>query len=480
MSLIIKTTGFDDYLDRSGGAWLKLLIMGTPDTGKTRSASFWPKPIFADCEDGRMSIADRAVPYARIRSTADMTALLGELRKDAALPREKRKYLTLVIDTGDAFQRIIISERLLSEKKESLSGWADWGYLDAKMGMFIEAILNLPINIIFNLHVKEEVIGGDNDETKTRVYRPRLKGDIKDSILQEFDLIGQMETSYKAEKGERVRVRHIRWHNEPNYPALKDRSGRLPRFTDVDFSTEDYSRVFNAITGGVDDLPTTTQVDEIEVVEDATPPPAAPDAVGGPLDPGKLPQKRAAAKTAKKAPAKKAAAPEPQADAPADAPAETSENGRGTEETPVEVSSTMPAALLAKLDHAHTEEGICVRDKFGTCKVSPVDTPVNETPSSKSEREEAAGDAAVQTAVDGLGATVIGEEINTPEPGPVDPDAVVCGSQPSSHEKFEKGHPGCGKDLSDQNPAKVNLSLLRAKVRLCSDCHEEWKAQKVA
>lgn len=86
MSLIIKTTGFEDYLDRSGGSWVKELIFGAPDVGKTRSASFWPKPIFADCEDGRMSIADRKVQYGRVRSSADMDALLEELRKDGMRP----------------------------------------------------------------------------------------------------------------------------------------------------------------------------------------------------------------------------------------------------------------------------------------------------------------------------------------------------------------------------------------------------------
>ena len=86
MSLIIKKTSWEDYLDPSGQAFVKALIMGAHGAGKTRSASFWPRPIFADTERGRMSLADRSVPYADIRSTADMDALLEHLRKECQKP----------------------------------------------------------------------------------------------------------------------------------------------------------------------------------------------------------------------------------------------------------------------------------------------------------------------------------------------------------------------------------------------------------
>jgi hypothetical protein len=45
-----------------------------------------------------------------------------------------------------------------------------------------------------------------------------------------------METGYRAEGGKRIRTRYVRWHPDPKYPLLKDRSGRLPERTDVDFT----------------------------------------------------------------------------------------------------------------------------------------------------------------------------------------------------------------------------------------------------
>jgi hypothetical protein len=309
MPITIKTTGFDEFVDPSGGAYIKALILGGHGVGKTRSASYWPKPIYADCEKGLMSVADRGVPYASIKSSADMNALLDHLRMDGMKPPEKRQYKTLIIDTLDSYQRVLIQERLRAEKKESLSGWGDWGYLDAKMSQLIERALNLPINIVVNLHVKDEK---DQDgESELLVKKARLKGDIKESIFQDFDLIGQMETSYAAEKGERVQRRVIRWHSEPRFPMLRDRSGKLPRFTTIDFTDGDYQRIFDAIASGLDELPETAEVETLAVEGDAdTVVPA--DVQGGPVSEPKIP-------AAKKAPAKKAAAKKAPAKKTADA-----------------------------------------------------------------------------------------------------------------------------------------------------------------
>src|SRR4051812_6914157 len=131
--LIIRSTGVQEYLDASGEAHVKALILGAPSAGKTRSASFLPKPIFSDCEKGRMSIADRGVPYAEVNPRADMDALLRRVEVECKKPPGQRAWQTFVLDTIDSYQRIVTQERLRSERKEALSGFADWGYLDSQM-----------------------------------------------------------------------------------------------------------------------------------------------------------------------------------------------------------------------------------------------------------------------------------------------------------------------------------------------------------
>jgi hypothetical protein len=255
--LVIRTTGIEDYLDETGQAFIKALIMGEASAGKTRSASFWPKPFFADCEQGRMAIADRKVPYVEIATSDQMFALTDMLKRECMKPYDKRAYQTLVIDTLDAFQRKVIAERLAAERKEALSGWADWGYLDAKMTMLVERLLNLPMNIVVNLHIKER--GGNDDDGPTR-KEPKLKGDIRDQIANEFDLVGHMSTYWVAEQGERKLKRGIKWAPEPTFPILKDRSGQLPPFTPVVFGPEDYTGLLDAFRAGVDKLEASEEV----------------------------------------------------------------------------------------------------------------------------------------------------------------------------------------------------------------------------
>jgi hypothetical protein len=499
VSLIIKTTSWEDYLDPSGQAYVKALIMGNHGSGKTRSASYWPKPIFADCERGRMSLADREMPYADIRSTADMAALLDLLRKEGQKPIGNRRFQTLVIDTFDAYQRIVIQERLKSEKKESLSGWADWGYLDGKMVQLVENLLNLPMNIIVNLHVKEVSDGGDSDdgEASILVRKARLKGDIKDTIFQDFDLIGQMETSYTAVKGERVLQRQIRWHSEPKFPNLRDRSGKLPRFTTIDFTDQDYWRIFNAITAGIDSLPDSRVVETLETgATDAEVKPAGPDEKGGPVEVAPQPAKGARKTAAKKAPAaKKAAAPKVQVEEsePSKAPAETPvqkeaepapaaestpaweekkdpwappANGKGTAEAPVVLpaSTSMVAESKAKevTEHLHSADDACLKNTFGPkCG----EQPATDAPASEPEPTDEQAEALLEQE--------LGAEVHS---APGARNEGECGYQPDSYKKFEDAPQGCGNDLAGENKAKVNLTLLRAKAHLCAGCFDTWKA----
>lgn len=422
MPLVIRTTGFVDYLDKAGGAYIKCLILGAPDTGKTRSASFWPKPIFADCEKGRMSIADRGVPYAEITSSADMDALIEMLRRDCLKAPEQRLYQTLVVDTLDSYQRILIAERLRAERKETLSGWQDWGYLDAKMNHFVERILNLPMNLVVNLHVK------DAQDDEILVKQPKLKGDIREQIPADFDLVGLMESGYEAVDGERVKTRTVRWHSEPRFPMLKDRSGRLPRFTTIDFTENDFLRIWEAITQdpSIEAMPESQVLETLETETDALA--APPDLKGGPVATSD------ATPAPKRAPAKKA--------------------------TPAQKAKK--AAV----------------PKAGTY-VGEQDVPLAEDPqpSATTEGEERAMERAVEAVSEAMGGEVIStsdqpDEGKEAAPAPAVP---VCGDQPESQKGKADPVPGCGKTLADENRDRVNIAVLRTKTMLCASCFEAWK-----
>ncbi len=425
MPLVVRTTGVADYLDTEGEATMKAMILGEPSAGKTRFASFWPSPIFADCEDGRMSIADRNVPYVRIRSTADMNALLQMLDMQCKLHKPpERQYKTLVIDTLDSYQRDVMQNEIL-KGRESMTR-DDWGALNNKMVALVSKLMKLPMNIVVLVHTK------NTRDDESIVREPRLQGDVRDVITQAFDLVGWIQTQWENTDGDAQLARIIKWFPEPGFPILKDRSGQLPRETRVTFSEDDYTQLFTTIYGDAfDALKPSETLEELETEEPAEP--VEPHS-GGPVS---------AKKAAKKA------QPAPQ---PAPEPAE--------EPKPRVIRKNVPPAKRP---------------------AAPADfTDGNSGPAEASEPDH---DEAVEVATQTLGATVVSEQPRVeaaampepepdPEPEPAE-DALRCGTGVPGHTPVA----GCGKDLTNEDRDSVNISLIKTKTYLCPDCWRAWKTR---
>ncbi len=94
---------------------LRMLVAGQAGSGKTRFAATFPNPIWADCRGGLMSVADKGVKSVKIGSEADLLEL--RLALDALTKEREERFGfpvdTLVLDTVDEFQRILLAERLV-------------------------------------------------------------------------------------------------------------------------------------------------------------------------------------------------------------------------------------------------------------------------------------------------------------------------------------------------------------------------------
>lgn len=422
MPLNIVLSGYDDYL--SGSASIKALIMGWPGAGKTRSASYWPKPIFADCERGRMSLADRKVPVATINDSKDMDALLLVCRQESTKPLQQRKFQTLVIDTFDAYQRKLMQQRLKEERKAEFSGGDDWGWLEAKTVSLIERLQNLDMNVVVNLHVQEKKDGD------VLVLSPLLKASIKDQITGEFDLVGYMSAEWGTEDGERVLKRSIRWAPDPHAPMLKDRSGAFPKLTPVNFDENDYGQLLAAITVKAESLTDGEHVMTLPVEGDDAPDPVGP-LTGGPVEP------KPEVGPKKAAPRKAGASPAPLAPPPV-------KKVEPTEE-PAQDAAT-----------------------------SVADTPAADIPPAAPTPTEPTHEEAVQNVVEGLGGEVISEtptveDTSTDAPAPTPDTAESCGTGTGPYI-------GCGKSLDGEDVDRVGLSFIKYRNKLCSDCYGQAKA----
>jgi hypothetical protein len=289
MPLTIKTTGLEQYAP-GGGAVLKMLVIGGPDAGKTRMSSYWPKPIYADCEGGLASVADRKVPFATINRSQDMLDFLNFMKLECRRPYAERQYQTVVIDTLDAFQRKLKEEWLAANPgAPAFRGFEAWGFLETKMQMLLTRLLNLDCNIIVAAHFKDKTIkeGTGDNAVERQELMLQLQGDVKDTVFADFDLVGWIGPYWDVEDGVRVEKRGITFKKTPEKPFLKDRLHITPPWMEVTFSDNDYANLFAAFTSRLDDLSDTEDVGEIpsETGEENPDNPQRVNAGTGPLAP---------------------------------------------------------------------------------------------------------------------------------------------------------------------------------------------------
>lgn len=274
--ITIATTGLEDYLEGGKGK-IKTLLAGGPGAGKTRWASFAPRPIYAACEDGLMSVADRRVPYGDVRSESDMKEFLHLLKTECQKPPAARRFDTAVIDTFDAWQRSIIQDYLKARGgQRDLDGFEDWGWLDSVMTWFVDSIMELPMHIIVLCHTK--LRKGDPKKGTTDQIELKLKGDIKTQLPNDFDFVGLFDNEFDNPDGEGMKLaRRILWEPTPMCEWVKARS--YLQHTPVTFSPSDWESIRSGIMAQVESL----GIQPGEVLEQVGLPQAPP---AQPLPPG--------------------------------------------------------------------------------------------------------------------------------------------------------------------------------------------------
>lgn len=253
----MKRTGSAEY-----GHTLKVLLGGEPGSGKTVFASNFPNPIIAAAEPGLMSIYDRKIPFVEIERSLDLQQLriMLDQRADVRADDMGFETQTLVVDTIDEIQRILIKERLEETRKDAMQ-LQDWGWLGEQMQSIIRGLRALDMHVVFTVHLKDT----QDAETGAVWQDPGLQGAIAKQIPAAVDLALVLKSATVTEVDEEANstrkrsVRLLLTQPTQRYPWVKDRSGKLPPEMEVGMF-DSFDLLYNPIFGGV------TEVTESEVI----------------------------------------------------------------------------------------------------------------------------------------------------------------------------------------------------------------------
>lgn len=257
---------------------LKVVMYGPEGIGKSSFASLWPEPLFIDLEHGTGQLeVDRLSPD----SFAEVEEIMG------GLLRQEHAYRTLVFDTADWLDRIIIRDLCAGAGKKGIEDFGygkGFTYLAEQWASFLDRLSRFqrrrPMHIVFLAHAAmrkfeqpEEQGAFDRWELKcSKTVSPLLKEWADMLLFANYKIIVvEADGRKKASGGRRVIYtnHHVCYDAKNRFglsPELPFEPGRLPPGLDA------VIRANTPVLSGLGENP-------------VEPPPAsAPPAVSGPAE----------------------------------------------------------------------------------------------------------------------------------------------------------------------------------------------------
>lgn len=229
---------------------ISALVVAPPGAGKTRMASTFPDPFYISAEAGLLSVRDRDVPYAEVKTKDDVLGIKAVLENPRLIEKHiARPVKTVVIDTFDEVMRIYKRSRVQETKKNFAIG--DWDWLAEQLQGLVRGLRALPMNLVITCHIKDETDG----ESGEVWFAPDLQGQIKNWIPSAVDIATVLQTSSQVTMvdGEKqvVTSRWLQTYADRHHKWIKDRFGNLPPQIPIDFEN-DYKILYEAAYKGLE------------------------------------------------------------------------------------------------------------------------------------------------------------------------------------------------------------------------------------
>lgn len=206
----MKIAGSDEYPNR-----LRMLVVGPSGAGKTTLGSQFPNPLFVTAGGNLTTLARLGnVPYVEIGGMSDLVNLKLVLNR----PEEERTELfgrkveSLVIDTVDGLQRVLLWEHVKDAGRNDTTA-GDWGWVAERFHKIFSGLRQLDFHLLVLAHTKD-VHYGDADA----VIQPALGGAFVEGIHEHIDAAALL-TAVQEESMESYMVRLK--HRATEFGALR-------------------------------------------------------------------------------------------------------------------------------------------------------------------------------------------------------------------------------------------------------------------
>lgn len=232
--------------------FIKALICGEPGTGKTLISSTFPDPFYVTTEGLMMSVADRDVPYHKLKSEDELYQIILMLQQAPAVRAKQFGFpvKTVVIDTIDDLSTMLLKGRMKRENHDSAQ-LQDYGWLKDQMTHIVTALRNLEMNVVMTCHLKTQEVNG------LTTFVPAIEGSFSQKIAGFVDLAVVLQTKLgtKVIGTDTVKVveRYMQTTQDHQHKFIKDHSNKLPSEFMVNFE-DDYERMATLIYGKAPDL----------------------------------------------------------------------------------------------------------------------------------------------------------------------------------------------------------------------------------